>query len=535
MKKLVTLAIAALCTFALQAQYGGITYDWAKKIGQSTGSGNDNVRGMAVSNGYVYIVGGFQSTVDFDPGAGTANLVSTGSNDIFVAKYTTQGDYVWANRIGGLSDDYGLSLVLGDNDTVIIAGYYGGTVPVDFDPGANTSTLANGGGVDGFIAKYDPSGNYVWARRITGTLSDYAYGLALDTNNNIFVCGTVGSTNVTFEHPFSPAVQVNFTDPADMYFAKYDQTGRCLYARGFQGGATADVVAREIAIDANNDVYITGQFIGTCDFNAGAGTALLSASVNTDVFLTKYTNAGDYVWVRAMGGTTTTPNQYDNGFTLDITPSGNVIVGGGFWGTGSFNGQQVTAQGSTIAGFFASYTPAGVCNWAKGISGTGTSNQAQVYKTTHDAEGNIYVTGRFLGNAVDFDVSAAFYNVASVPGNANDIFIAKYDSSGNFIWVNRMGSSTTDEAFVMYMGDSSKIYLGGYFSGTADFDPGSGTQNVVASSGNDGFIARYTLCGLPVASASISGPDTVCVSLTGTVYTAAPVAGATSYIWTLPA
>jgi hypothetical protein len=535
MKKLVTLAIAALCTFALQAQYGGITYDWAKKLGQSTGTGNDNVRGMVVSNGYVYIVGGFQATVDFDPGAGTANLVSAGSNDIYFAKYTTAGDYVWAKRIGGTGDDYGLSLVLGQNDTVVIAGYFSAGGAIDFDPGANTNSLSSAGGPEGFVAKYDSAGNYVWARRVTGTGSDYTYGVTMDANDNIFITGTLGSTTTTFEHPVSPAVTLTATDPADIYFAKYNYAGHCQYARLFAGGATADVVGRDIAVDAAGDVYITGQFIGTCDFNAGAGTANLTASVNTDVFLAKYTNDGTYTWVKAMGGTTTTPNQYDNAYSLDITPSGNVIVSGGFWGTGSFNGQQVTAQGSTIAGFFASYTPAGVCNWVKAISGTGTSNQAQIYRTKHDVDGNLYVTGRFIGNAVDFDGSAAFYNIASVPGSANDIFLAKYDSSGNFVWVNSMGSSTSDEAFVMDIDASSNIYLGGYFSGTADFDPGSGTQSVVASAGNDGFIARYIPCALPAASASITGLDTVCLSLSGSVYTAAPVAGATSYIWTLPA
>ncbi len=535
MKKFLHLAITLVFSLSAFAQ-GGITYDWANKLGQSSGTGNDNVRGMAVSNGYVYVIGGFTSTVDFDPGAGTANLVSAGSNDIYFAKYTTAGDYVWAKRIGGVGDDYGLGIAIGTNDSVVIGGYFSAPGAIDFDPGAGTANITSGGQVDGFVAKFDSAGNYQWARRIHGTLSDYVWDVALDTNENIFVTGNYASTNVTFEDPVAPVQTLNSADPYDIYFAKYDRGGICQYAKVFPGGATANTtVGRNIGVDASNNVYITGNFVGTCDFDAGAGNAALSSSVNTDVFLVKYSNDGIYQWVRAMGGTTTTINQDDNAFALSFTPSGNIIVGGGYWGTGVFGTQQVTAQGSTIAGFFANYSPTGTCNWVKAISGTGTTNQAQVYATQVDDDGNVYVTGRFIGAAVDFDGSPAFYNFASAPTNANDVFIAKYDSSGNFMWVNKMGSTTTDEAFVMDLDDSTKIYLGGYFTGTADFDPTSGTQTITASSGNDAFIARYTQCDLPAAPASISGFDTVCLSLTGAVYTAAAVSGATSYTWTLPA
>lgn len=536
MKKFLHLAVTLVFSLSAFAQ-GGITYDWANKLGQSSGTGNDNVRGIAVSNGYVYIVGGFQATVDFDPGAGTANLVSSGSNDIFFAKYTTAGEYVWAQKIGSTGDDYGLGIALGTNDSIIITGYFSGAPnTVDFDPKtAGTTGLASAGQTDGFVAKYDSAGNYQWVRRIAGTLSDYVWGVALDTSENIFITGYYNSTSVTFEDPVAPVQSLTSTDPADIYFAKYDRGGICQYARVFAGGATSNVVGQAIGVDVNNDIYITGSFFGTCDFNAGAGTANLTANVCTDAFLAKYTNDGTYTWVRAFGGNSTTTGQNDNAYSLNFTASGNIIIGGHFWGTGIFGTQQVTPQGSTVAAFFTSYTSTGTCNWVKAISGVGTSNQAQIYASQLDDDGNIYVTGRFLGNAVDFDGSTAFYNVASVPGSANDIFLAKYDSSGNFNWINRMGSSTSDEAFVMALDDSSKIYLGGYFTGTADFDPTSGTQNLVSSSSNDGFIARYTQCDLPAAPASISGLDTVCLSLNAAVYTAAAVSGATSYTWTLPA
>ena len=115
--------------------------------------------------GNVYTTGFFSRTVDFDPGAETANLTSAGAADIFVSKLDNAGNFVWARNMGGTSGDFdvGLGVIVDAAGNVYTTGYFNGTA--DFDPGAGTANLTSAGGADIFISKLDNAGNFVWALR----------------------------------------------------------------------------------------------------------------------------------------------------------------------------------------------------------------------------------------------------------------------------------------------------------------------------------------------------------------------------------
>src|SRR5690606_108826 len=125
----------------------------------------------------VYLTGYFMGTVDFDPSSATVNLVSAGGQDVFMAKYDASGNYVWAKAMGGTSTEIAYSIALDALNNIYLAGYFFNTA--DFDPGAGTANLTSASVniSDAFFAKYDASGNYVWAKAVGGTDVEFGRGI----------------------------------------------------------------------------------------------------------------------------------------------------------------------------------------------------------------------------------------------------------------------------------------------------------------------------------------------------------------------
>ncbi len=150
--KITFTAFFLLLFSSLQAQ--NADFVWAKSIG---GILADIGRSVAVdASGNVYTTGDFQSTADFDPGPGTFNLTSAGSNDIFISKLDALGNFVWAKSMGGALRDMGNSIKVDSSGNLHLTGNFQGTA--DFDPSAGTSNLTSAGDFDAFIVKLSQSG-----------------------------------------------------------------------------------------------------------------------------------------------------------------------------------------------------------------------------------------------------------------------------------------------------------------------------------------------------------------------------------------
>ncbi len=148
------------------AKYNSIgAYQWGHVFG---GTGDDFTRtGIDLAGGYIYLSGYFSNTVDFDPSASAANLISAGGTDIFVAKYDLNGDYVCAFRVGsGAVNDRGFGMSHDGAGYIYCTGSFGGTA-TDFDPTAATYTVTSTGGTDAYIARY----KYVGPDTYTGVLT----------------------------------------------------------------------------------------------------------------------------------------------------------------------------------------------------------------------------------------------------------------------------------------------------------------------------------------------------------------------------
>jgi hypothetical protein len=257
------------------------------------------------------------------------------------------------------------------------------------------------------------------------------------------------------------------------------------YAWAQRMGGTGTDIGYGIAVDASGNVYTTGYFQGTVDFNPGAGTFNLTSAGLEDIFVSKLDALGNFVWAQRMGGTGT-----DIGYGIAVDASGNVYTTGYFQGTADFDPGAGTAN-LTSAGdtdiFVSKLDILGNFLWAQRIGGIGTD---QGLRIAVDASGNIYTTGFFVGT-VDFNPGVGTFTLTSVGGY--DIFVSKLDASGNHAWTQGMGGTSFDIGLSISADASGKVYTIGRFQGTADFDPGAGTTNLTSVGDDDIFVSSRSL------------------------------------------
>lgn len=449
-------------------------FDLAMALG-STGSDVGNA--VATDNaGNIYITGRFSGTVDFDPGAGTTNLVSAGGDDAFVAKYTSAGGLVWARQFGGTLNEQGLAIAVDSAGNVYTTGEYSGTV--DFDPGPGTYSLGNAGSTDVFISKLDADGNFAWARRIGSSGGDQGLGIAVDSSGNVVTTGRFINT-VDFDPDPVAEHKLSAAGNSDIFISKLDAAGKFVWARRM-GSSEVDA-GFGVAIGPDDSIYTTGTFVGTVDFDPGPGTYSLVSS-GQDVFVSQLDAAGNFVQAVRMGGSGS-----DQGNGIDVDSAGNVYV------TGSFNGSNAdfdpgpdvfTLVSNGVQDAFVTKLDAAMALvWARQFGGAGTDigNGIAV-----DGAGNVYATGRFSGT-VDFDPGSGTFNLVSAGGN--EVFVSKLDSQGHFVLAKQLGGTSNDAGLgIATDGTVGHVYVTGSFEGTADFDPGSGTHNLVSAGSLDAFV-----------------------------------------------
>ncbi|MCX6291538.1 MAG: hypothetical protein NT126_07210 [Bacteroidetes bacterium] len=269
-------------------------YLWVKQVG---GTASEDLRDFTTdASGNIFITGSFNTTADFDPGAGVSNLVSTGGSDIFIAKYDQNGNYLWSNAFGSTGTDAGSAIKTDAAGSVFVTGIFTGTV--DFDPGASVANQVGGGS---YFGKYDAAGNYIWAKRLP--LNTNNIDLALDAFGDVFISGSFlsGAPAAIDMDPGAGTANLNVPSglPPPYYniFAKYDGSGNYSWAGVFGHSCYCTVSGYKSAltIDANNTIYYSGIFNGsafgssTVDFDPGAGMANLTAPSSVDnVFFAKY-------------------------------------------------------------------------------------------------------------------------------------------------------------------------------------------------------------------------------------------------------
>jgi hypothetical protein len=424
-------------------------WQWAARAGESSFDEGWCIAVDAQCN--QYITGFFDGIADFGP----YTLTSTGSADIFTAKLDSTGNFLWAVRAGGTGDDLGTSIALDGLGNAYLTGHFQGTAT--FGP----YTLTSVNSADIFVAKLSPSGNFLWALRAGGTGYETGTGIAVDGAGNAlltgFFLGTVsfGSYTMTSAGDY------------DIFTAKLNPAGNWLWA--VSAGGTRRDDSYDIEVDTQGNQYITGIFEDTASF----GPYTLDSAGGWDIYVAKLDPAGNFLWAYRAGGT-----DPDYGRDIAVDGVGNAWLTGGFQDMASF-GPYTLNSANEMDIFVAKLDPTGNFLWAVRAGGTFNTGSDVGIDIVVDAEGNTCLTGYFHGTA-----SFGSYTLTSA-GN-NDIFAAKLDPAGNWLWAVRAGGISFDCGDGIAVDGAGNAYLTGYFSATADFGP-----YTLTSAGNrDIFTAK---------------------------------------------
>jgi len=441
------------------------------------------------ASGNIYTAGSFVSTVDFDPGSGSYSLTAAGAADGFILKLDASGNFVWARSLGGSNADIVYSMAIDGAGNVLSTGTFSGTS--DFDPGTGAFNLTSSGLTDIFICKIDGAGNFIWANQVGGTGTDVGNSIAIDASNNVFTTGNFAGTV-----DFDPGAGI-YNLSGGVFVLKLDASGIFTWANAFSGSTNSGY---SIAVDGLGNILTTGRFYYTTDFDPGAGTFILNASGGSDVFVSKLDNSGNFVWAKGMGGLLS-----DDGKSIVIDASNNIIITGNTFsgvidldpGPGTFN---IVTSDNSYSQYVLKLNSSGNFSWA---NSAGVSANATVNDICLDASGNIISIGIFVGT-VDFDAGSGIFNLTSTLGT-NDIFVTKYDSTGNFVWAKKLGGQASDVGSSVEVDGSGNIYSTGSFTGTVDFDPGAPVLNLTNSGGIDIFILKLNVSGNFVWAKKVGG------------------------------
>jgi hypothetical protein len=323
---------------------------WTKNFGEIKAIQKDN-------NGDMIVAGHFTGQLILD--AYTLNSASA-NYDMFITKINTNGDVLWAkrfgvSRLGAHSDEEGINDIAVDaTNHIYIGGWFIDSTRLD------QVTLTAHGDSDFFLAKLDANGDVIWARNGGTNLAsscamgdrERTTGIALDNNNNVYICGRTAGTTV-----YADALTIPSTIDAlvfDAMVAKYDNNGNAQWLNVYE--STQWEECNEITALADG-IVVTGYNMG--DISFGVGTSSTSPAQKTMfVFKTNFSGVGQ--WLKSYQ----TTNDME-GFDIESDAMGNVYVTGAASGSGTIEGNAFSTSTLNPNVFVLSYTSAGTYNWMR--------------------------------------------------------------------------------------------------------------------------------------------------------------------------
>jgi len=445
-KILITTVLLTVSCLLITYHCSAQNWQWANSAGGINIDGGGSI--CTDNNGNVYISGTIMEPQAY---FSSDTLIVNGFTDFILAKYDADGNELWTKRFGGYNAasifEYPNFIVY---DSISNSIYMTGGFKNSCVFGSFTLT-ATSGDFNMFVAKFDLNGTCLWAKGAGNYGNNYSTGIVVEQNGNIFVSGVFqfGGTLDTISLG------------SGGFLAKYNSIGNCLWAKHIFDDASASFLKIY-----NGDVFTYG-FGGLKDtitidtIHIPAGTTF-----NGNV-IARFDTLGNVKWAKLVGGP-----KVVSGTDFSLDAIGNCYITGGFTGGYAVFGND-TIFADTTDFFLAKYDQYGNFKWIQQGKSTISACAASVFS---DAIGNTYLTGCFSGNT-----NFGNYNLTS--SSAFDMFIARFDSSGNCFGIrnvaNAGGGSVISDAY-------SNAYISGSFNDTTNF----GSNTLISHGNSDIFVAK---------------------------------------------
>jgi len=470
-KSLIIFILFILC-FLFASDIKAQQYKFAKRVG---GTQFENAMGIALdSMGNIIVSGYFSGTADFDPGTTNYTLTSNGGNDIFLAKYDSAGNFVWAIHVGGAGEEFNYTdPAVDEYGNIYLCGVFNSNT--DFNPKGNAVIATNRGQQDGFVAKYDSTGLLQWVRGVGGALNDDVYRIDYKNYLVLFAGSFADSSYVDDGLTITPLYG---SGSADVVFGKFNPNGNLFWLNTLKGNGEDH--SYNITAGINGKTYLTGTFEDTLIFDSGGVNPDTLFADGLTAFTASFSNFGNYYWSFPI------ENAYP--FGLKVDHNGDILTCGQFSNFADFDPDADTmtliAQGS-FDGYFAKYTNGGNYVFAKRIGGNGSDI---CYTIAELSNSSILVSGYFF-NTADFDPDVT---VASLNSNGfADIYLAHYDSLGNYLSAFGCGSPAFEFCRNMTCNGIDEVFLCGGFEQVVDFNPAPAINTLVSAGSRDGYFVKY--------------------------------------------
>lgn len=461
-------------------------FTWVKQLG-GLSSNMNSIYSFSTAldkSGNIYTTGLFDQTIDFDPGPGVFNLTATSISDAFILKLDNSGNFLWARQFqasssGGVA--CGLTICVDSSGNILSGGYFLNSI--DLDPGLNNNIAISHGFYDFYVSKLDSNGNFLWGHNFGGGDNDQINSLSIDKFGNVICTGYHFNDTIDFD-PGPGIYNVAANGGRKVYILKLNQNGNLIWVESLDGED-----GKSVFTDTMSNIYLTGSFDGTIDFDFGVGIFNLTSAWQ-DVFILKLDQNGNFLWAKNMGGF-----DADQGNSIKVDGVGNVYSIGTFRyqadfdpGPGTFFLNPIIATGQENT-FISKLNANGDFIWAKALRTNGCNAYGQ--SIVVDNLNNVYTSGRFC-DSMDINPGPQVNMIYSSHWGA---FLNKLDSNGNFLWGGCLSGSGYIYCQDLFLDPTGVMYSTGYFEQTVDFNPNIGVDTLISQTSQmSGYILRMNQC-----------------------------------------